>query len=314
MGQLIDGQWTDEDRRGVDAQGRFVRAESPWRRWVEADTNAEFAAAPGRYHLYVNVGCPWAYRTVLYRALKGLEDVISMSSTAPGMGRQGWTFLPDKDEAGDSLDDFTGHAHMHQVYSAADATFTGRITVPVLWDREQHTIVNNESSEIIRMLNSEFDAWAAHPEADYYPQALRPAIDAINERIYYGLNNGVYRAGFARSQAAYEEACREVFAELDDCESLLAEQRYLVGDTITEADWRLFSTLLRFDLAYYPVFRCNQRRLVDYPNLWAYARDLYQQPRVAQTVDWEAFKTIYWSRTGIVPLGPDDDWAAPHGR
>ncbi|MEM7218048.1 MAG: glutathione S-transferase C-terminal domain-containing protein [Pseudomonadota bacterium] len=313
MGQLVAGQWTDEDQRGVDAHGRFVRPDSPWRRWVTTDADAEFPAAAGRYHLYVNVGCPWAYRAVLYRALKGLEDVISMSCTAPGMGREGWTFL-DPDSDGASRDDFTGHAHMHQVYSAADGDFTGRVTVPVLWDRERQTIVNNESSEIIRMLNSAFDAWAAHPDIDYYPEPLRPEIDAINERVYAALNNGVYRAGFARSQSAYEAACREVFAELDACEARLSRQRYLVGERITEADWRLFSTLLRFDLAYYPVFRCNLRRLVDYPNLWAYARDLYQQPRVAETVDWDAFKGIYWSRVGMIPLGPDDDWHAPHGR
>ena len=191
--------------------------------------------------------------------------------------------------------------------------YTGRVTVPVLWDKRTERIVNNESSEIIRMLNSAFDRYADNA-IDYYPLDLRQQIDAINERVYSAINNGVYRAGFARSQTAYEEACENLFSEMDRLDGLLGSQRFLLGERITEADWRLFSTLLRFDLAYYSRFRCNLKRLVDYEHLWPYARDLYQQPRVAQTVDWHAFKAIYWSGTGIIPLGPQDDWAAPHDR
>lgn len=311
MGQLIDGQWADEPptaRQGKE--GQFERTESPWRDWVESDPTAKFGAESGRYHLYVNVGCPWAYRAVLMRNLKGLTEVISMSESQPGMGKQGWTFV---DAAGGSSDHFSGVKHLHEVYSNADAGFTGRATVPVLWDKKLNTIVNNESADILRMLNSDFSAFADNP-VDYYPTEQRDAIDAMNAHIYDGLNNGVYRCGFAGSQMAYNAAYREVFAELDRLERILANQRFLLGAAITESDWRLFSTLLRFDLAYYSRFRCNLKRVVDYPNLWAYARDLYQQPRVAETVDWEAFKGIYWSGTGIIPLGPEDDWAAPHGR
>lgn len=311
MGQLVNGEWTEETptaRQGKD--GRFEREQSPWRDWVRADSQAKFAAEPGRYHLYVNVGCPWAYRAVLMRSLKGLTDVIGMSKCIPGMGKQGWTFL---DDSGETLDEFSHAAHMHEIYTNADATFTGRVTVPVLWDTQHQTIVNNESAEILRMLNSEFAAFADNP-VDYYPADLRAEIDAMNAHVYHGLNNGVYRCGFAGSQSAYSAACRDVFAELDTLEAILADQRFLLGADITEADWRLFSTLLRFDLAYYSRFRCNLRRIIDYPNLWAYARDLYQQPRVSETVDWAAFKAIYWSGTGVIPLGPDDDWDAPHGR
>lgn len=311
MGQLVNGQWTQEPPRARNAgDGSFKRESSPLRHWVERDPEAAFPLAQDRYHLYVNVGCPWAYRTVLMRSLKGLENVITMSRAQPGMGPEGWTFL---DEQGQSSDDFTGHHHMHQVYTAGDATYTGRVTVPVLWDKEQQRVVNNESSEIMRMLNDVFAPYGDH-SVDYYPEALRSDIDAINARVYEHVNNGVYKAGFASSQSAYETAVQALFEELDRLEDHLATQRYLVAGQITEADWRLFSTLLRFDLAYYSRFRCNLRRIVDYPNLWAYARDLYQQPRVAQTVDWEAFKGIYWSGTGIIPAGPDDDWSTPHGR
>ncbi len=258
----------------------------------------------------MNVGCPWAYRTLLYRRLKGLEDAISISCTNPAMGSEGWTFL---DADGSSHDDYTGLDHMHQVYSAADPKFTGRVTVPVLWDKQAGTIVNNESSEIIRMLNAEFDAWG-RSDVDYYPEPLREEIDAVNARVYETVNNGVYRCGFARGQAAYEQAYDALFATLDSLEQRLAGRRYLVGDAPSEADWRLFSTLLRFDLAYYGLFRCNRQRLVDFEHLWAYARDLYQHPRVAGTVDFLAFKTIYWSRMGPIPKGPDIDWNEPHGR
>lgn len=314
MGQLVNGQWADETataRQGKN--GEFEREKSPWRDWVSADPQATFAAQSGRYHLYVNIGCPWAYRAVLMRNLKGLNNVISMSACRPGMGKQGWTFLT---ESGASTDDFSNHTHLHEVYTSADASFTGRVTVPVLWDKQTNTIVNNESEDILRMLNSAFSAFSDN-HADYYPDARRDDINSMNAHVYDGLNNGVYRCGFAGSQSAYDRACRDVFAELDLLEAILAKQRFLLGptiDDITEADWRLFSTLLRFDLAYYSRFRCNLKRIIDYPNLWAYARDLYQQPRVAETVDWSAFKEIYWHGTGIIPLGPLDDWEEAHGR
>jgi len=307
----VNGVWSEESpgaRQSKD--GKFEREASPLRRFVVSDPDAQFPAEADRYHLYVNVGCPWAYRAVLMRRLKGLDKVISMSCTQPGMGQQGWTFVaPD----GVSSDDFTQLREMHEVYVASDPRYTGRVTVPVLWDKKSHCIVNNESSEIIRMLNSEFNEFA-DDNTDYYPTHLQQDIDAINERVYARVNNGVYRAGFAGSQAAYVEACELLFSELDALDDLLANQRYLVGSQITEADWRLFSTLLRFDLAYYSRFRCNLKRIVDYPNLWPYARDLFQQPRVAQTIDWHAFKSIYWFGSGIIPLGPTDDWSAPHGR
>ncbi len=310
MGQLIDGVWSSEDLRIRSADGSFVRSESPWRRWITADGSSGFKAEPGRYHLYVNVGCPWAYRTVLFRRLKELDEVISMSCTNPAAGPEGWTF---RGEDGRSLDDFTGLDQVHQVYTCADPKFTGRVTVPVLWDKQRQTIVNNESSEIIRMLNREFDAWG-RADLDYYPEALRSEIDAINETVYAHVNNGVYRCGFAGTQEAYEAAYEALFATLDELEELLGRQRFLVGNTLTEADWRFLSTLLRFDLAYYGLFRCNRQRLVDFEHLWAYARDLYQHPGVAETVDVDAFKGIYWSRSGLVPKGPEIDWWLPHGR
>jgi putative glutathione S-transferase len=310
MGQLIEGVWRTEDRATNAADGSFTRPESPWRRFVTADGSSGFKAEPDRYHLYVNVGCPWAYRAVLVRALKGLEDVVSMSCTNPAMGEQGWTFLSAQ---GDTSDDYTHLEHMHEVYTNADPGFTGRVTVPVLWDKVTNTIVNNESPEIIRMLNSEFDEWG-RADLDFYPEPLRARIDELNAVIYETVNNGVYRCGFARSQGAYETAFDALFATLDELEARLGRGRYLMGDALTEADWRLFSTLLRFDLAYYGLFKCNRQRLVDYPCLWAYARDLYQHPRVSDTVDFQAFKTIYWSRSGIIPKGPHIDWTAAHGR
>jgi len=311
MGQLVNGAWSEEPPAARQSKdGNFEREASLLRRFVQADPSAEFPAAAGRYHLYVNVGCPWAYRAVLMRKLKGLESIVSMSCTQPGMGQQGWTFIAAD---GSSSDDFSHKRDMHEVYVASDSYYTGRVTVPVLWDKHSDSIVNNESSEIIRMFNSAFDDLTDN-RSDYYPAHLRADIDAINERVYARVNNGVYRAGFAGTQTAYAEACELLFTELAALDDLLAEQRYLVGNQITEADWRLFSTLLRFDLAYYSRFRCNLKRIVDYPNLWPYARDLYQQAGVAETVDWHAFKAIYWSGSGIIPLGPTDDWSAPHGR
>ena len=310
MGQLVDGRWSDRDQRVRNPDGSFARPASPWRRFVTADGSSGFPAEPGRYHLYVNLGCPWAYRTVLYRSLKKLEDVLSISCTRPAAGEQGWTFLR---EDGSSGDDLFGSAHLHEVYSRADPKFTGRVTVPVLWDKASGTIVSNESSEIIRMLNSAFDAWG-RAEVDFYPEPLRAEIDALNETIYENVNNGVYRCGFAGSQAAYDAAYDALFATLDELEARLSRRRYLVGDAPTEADWRLFATLARFDAAYYGLFKCNRQRLSDFANLWPYARDLYQHPGVAETVDFQAIKEIYWSRTGTIPKGPDLDWTEPARR
>ncbi len=301
--------WSEVDRRQA-ADGSYQRTDSPWRRFVTADGSSGFKAERGRYHLYVNVGCPWAYRTVLYRKLKGLEDVISISFVRPAAGEEGWTFLPTD---GGTSDDLFGFEHLHQVYTRADGNFSGRVTVPVLWDKEEQTIVNNESSEIIRMLNSEFDK-SAESGADYYPAPLREGIDRWNDTIYPNVNNGVYRCGFSSTQSAYEAAYDALFGTLDELDQRLGETRFLTGDEVTEADWRLLPTLQRFDLAYHGLFRCNERRLVDYPNLWPYARDLHQQEGVADTVDFEAFKQIYWSRTGVIPKGPDMDWSIPAGR
>jgi putative glutathione S-transferase len=273
-----------------------------------------FKAEPGRYHLYVSLACPWAHRTVIFRQLKQLESAISMSVTSWHMGEQGWTF--DKEE-GSSADSVNGAQKMQEIYLLADPKYTGRVSVPVLWDKERKTIVNNESSEIIRMLNAAFDAFT-NERADYYPEALRAQIDKINELVYPNINNGVYRAGFATAQAAYEEAFRNLFDALDEIEQILSRQRYVAGNAITEADWRLFCTLIRFDAVYYSHFKCNWRHIYEYPNLSHYVRDLYQVPGVAETVSLEQIKRHYYGSqrqvnpTGIIPVGPQLDFAAPH--
>lgn len=310
MGMLIDGQWTVEDRPRTGNGGEFIRPESPFR---AALGDPSFPVQAGRYHLFVNAGCPWAYRTILYRALKQLDGLISLSFTQPAAGPEGWTFLADP--RGDP-EPILGASHIHQVYSAADPNFTGRCTVPVLWDLEQGTIVNNESAEIIRMLDSAFDNFDGVDPARYYPAQLATEIDELNDWIYAAVNNGVYRCGFARTQTAYDEAYDVLFDALDRLDARLAERRYLCGEMITEADWRFFATLVRFDAAYYGQFRCNRNRLTDFENLWPYTRDLYQQPRVAETVDLNAIKGIYYgSRApGILPKGPLIDFAAPHHR
>ncbi len=316
MGKLIDGVWHDVGYDTKKTGGRFVRRESQFRNWVTADGSSGFAAEPGRYHLYVSLACPWAHRTLIYRRLKGLEAVIPVSVVHWHMAENGWEFGDGSDCTGDRLG---GRAYLHQLYSDAEADYTGRVTVPVLWDTRTHTIVNNESSEIIRMFNSAFDAWG-DAGLDLYPADLRGEIDALNETVFRKVNNGVYKAGFATSQAAYEEAFDDLFATLDELEARLARQRYLLGDRLTEADWRLFTTLLRFDPVYYGHFKCNQRRLVDYPHLWAYTRELYQVPGVAETVNFRHIKHHYYvshrtiNPTGIVPKGPDVDFAEPHGR
>ncbi len=308
MGMLIDGRWDDDDGARANDRGEFVRPVSPFRDAVGAP-DGRFPACSGRYHLVVNAGCPWAYRTILYRALKKLEPHIGISFTQPAAGPQGWTF----DAAGEPV---TGARHLHEVYSAARGDFTGRVTVPVLWDLEQNTIVNNESADIIRMLGSAFDGLEGVSSTDYYPAERAAEIDALNETIYVDVNNGVYRCGFARSQQAYDEAFERLFATLDELDGQLGSQRYLCGDAITEADWRLFATLVRFDTAYHGQFRCNRNQLVEFEHLWPYTRDLYQQPGVAATVDIDAIKGIYYGSRPprVLPRGPRLDFAAPHDR
>ena len=302
--------------------GEFIRRASGFRNWVTKDGEpgpsgiGGFKAEPGRYHLYVSYACPWANRTLIFRALKGLEDVISVSVVHPLLESKGWEFA---EYPGATLDGVNHFRYLYQAYAASDAYFNSAVTVPVLWDKQQNIIVNNESSEIIRMLNSAFDEFA-QSKADYYPAELRDEIDAINEVVYENVNNGVYRAGFASSQQAYDAAYDRLFATLDELDQRLASQRYLVGDQMTEADWRLFTTLVRFDAVYYNHFKTNKKRLVEYPNLWAYTRELYQVPGVAETVNMDHIKYHYFAShrsinpTGIVPKGPDIDFWLPHGR
>ena len=320
MGLLVDGVWQQDGVRTKD--GHFIRPSSAFRNWVTADGSAGpsgsdgFKAEPGRYHLYVALSCPWAHRTIIFRKLKALENVISMSIVSPDMLEHGWTFNKDEGSTGDSIN---GKAKLSEIYVMADPKYTGRVSVPVLWDKQRQTIVNNESSEIIRMLNSAFDAFT-NEHTDYYPKSLRAEIDRINDMVYPNINNGVYRAGFATGQDAYELAFRNVFDTLDEIEQILDRQRYLVGKQITEADWRLFCTLIRFDAVYYSHFKCNWRHIYEYPNLSNYVRDLYQVPGVAETVSLEQIKRHYYhsqlkvNPTGIVPVGPQLDFSAPHDR
>jgi putative glutathione S-transferase len=297
-------------------RGEFIRQESAFRNWITADGSSGYRAEPGRYHLYVSYACPWAHRTIIFRKLKGLEDVIGMTVVDPIRDERGWAFT---DEVG-GPDPVNGFRLLAEAYRATEPGFGGRVTVPVLWDKKTGRIVNNESSEIIRMLNSEFDEWATRRSVDFYPRALRAEIDAINANVYDNVNNGVYRCGFATSQEAYEEAYENLFAALERLEVRLAHHRFLVGETQTEADWRLFTTLVRFDPVYVGHFKCNERRLVDYPNLWAYTRDLYQTPGVAETVNLDHIKRHYYlthrtiNPTGVVPRGPVIDYTAPHNR
>jgi glutathionyl-hydroquinone reductase len=322
MGLLVDGKWQDRWYDTGESGGRFVRSDARFRHWVTPDGapgpsgEGGFAAEPGRYHLYVSLACPWAHRTLIFRQLKGLEGTIGVSVVHWHMGEQGWSFEEAPGATGDRLH---GSRYLHEVYTRAMPGYTGRVTVPVLWDQRRGTIVSNESSEIIRMLNSAFDGVGAKP-GDHYPAALRAEIDRVNERVYATVNNGVYRAGFATTQEAYDEAVTELFASLDWLEDRLSRQRYVAGERVTEADWRLFTTLVRFDPVYHGHFKCNLRRLVDYPALWAYARELYQWPGVAGTVNLEHIKRHYYGShksvnpTGIVPKGPLLDLDAPHGR
>jgi glutathionyl-hydroquinone reductase len=310
------GGWTKE----IGSTGDFKRQDSAFRDRVTADGSSGFPAAAGRYHLYVSLACPWASRALLVRRLKGLEDAIGLTIVDPYRDEQGWAFRPGTVSRPGESDPLHGWSFLSEAYLASDPAFDGRVTVPVLWDTVTGRIVNNESSEVIRMLNAEFDAFAKHPEVDLYPEDLRTEIDALNARIYPEINNGVYRSGFATTQEAYEEAVTTLFDALEWVEGLLAERRYLTGDRITEADWRLFMTLVRFDPVYVGHFKCNAKRIVDLPNLWAYTRDLYQQPGVADTVDLEHIKVHYYTThpsinpTRVVPVGPEIDWDEPHGR
>jgi len=320
MGLLVDGVWQQDGVRTKD--GQFIRPTSRYRNWVTPDGSAGptgdggFVAESGRYHLYVSLSCPWAHRTVIFRKLKGLENVISMSTVSPDMLQDGWTFDKATGSSGDSVN---GMSKLSEIYLLADPQYTGRVSVPVLWDKQRKTIVNNESSEIIRMFNTAFDA-LTNVHTDYYPEPLRAEIDRLNDMIYPNVNNGVYRAGFATSQGPYEEAFRNVFDTLDELEQILATKRYLTGPAITEADWRLFCTLIRFDAVYYSHFKCNWRHIYEYPNLSNYLRDLYQVPGVAETTSLEQIKRHYYGSqrqvnpTGIVPVGPQLDFSAPHDR
>ena len=322
MGLLQEGKWVDQWYDTKSTNGRFVRKAPQFRNWVTADGAAGpsgkggFKAEPGRYHLYVSLACPWAHRTLIVRALKGLEKMISVSVVHWYMAENGWTF-----DVGDSVvpDTVNGAQFLHQVYTKAKPDYSGRVTVPVLWDKHTKTIVSNESPEIIRMFNAAFDEVGA-VQGDYYPEHLRSEIDALNDRIYTTVNNGVYRCGFATTQAAYEEAIAPLFDTLDWLEDILSRKRYLTGGQITEADWRLFTTLIRFDPVYVGHFKCNIRRIADYPNLSNYLRDLYQQPGIARTVNMEHIKRHYYeSHTSInpsrvVPNGPDIDYKTPHDR
>mgnify|MGYP001546927872 CR=1 FL=1 len=304
-------------------KGEFVRWESGFRHWITPDGSpgpsgdGGFAAEAGRYHLYVSYACPWAHRVLIYRALKGLEGLIDVSAVHPDMLADGWTFATDFPGAtGDRLH---GVAFLRDIYTRADPVYTGRVTVPVLWDKAQDTIVSNESAEIIRMFNSAFDAITGNT-ADFLPEAQRTEIDAINARIYDTLNNGVYRCGFATRQEPYDAAVTELFDTLDWLEDRLSTRRFLMGDAPTEADWRLFPTLVRFDAVYHGHFKCNRARIVDYPNLWGYTRDLYQWPGIAGTVKMDhARRHYHYSHETInphriVPVGPKLDFTAPHGR
>lgn len=322
MGLLVDGQWQDKWYDTEASGGRFVREDAGFRNWVTADGSAGptgvggFKAEANRYHLYVSLACPWAHRTTIYRKLKGLEDMISLSVVHPFMGDKGWTFA---EGAGVIADPIVNASYLYEVYVAAKPDYTGRVTVPILWDKKTNTIVSNESSEIIRMLNSAFDE-AGATDVNFLPKALLAEIDTINEFVYSAVNNGVYKAGFATTEAAYKEAVVTLFDALDTLEARLADQRYLLGDTITEADWRLFTTLVRFDAVYVGHFKCNIRRIVDYPNLWGYLRDLYQVPGIAETVSIEHIKAHYYTShaninpTRIIPVGPVLDFNEPHDR
>ena len=322
MGLLVDGKWHDVWYDTKASKGRFVRSESQFRNWVTRDGSpgpsgrGGFRAEPNRYHLYVAFACPWAHRTLIMRKLKGLESLIGVSAVNSYMGAEGWTFAPAPEMIPDSVNRVE---KLYELYTLADPTYSGRATVPVLWDKHERTIVSNESAEIVRMLNSAFDGVGANHN-DFYPEDLRAEIDELNTFIYPNINNGVYRAGFATTQEAYEEAAKALFAALERIEGRLATRRFLTGDRFTEADIRLFTTLIRFDPVYNVHFKCNLHRVIDYPNLWGFVRDVYQMPGVADTVHIDFIKQHYYGShanlnpSRIVPIGPELNYETPHGR
>jgi glutathionyl-hydroquinone reductase len=322
MGLLVNGAWQDQSYDTKATGGRFERSETLFRNWITPDGaaglsgNGGFRAEAGRYHLYVSLACPWAHRTLIFRKLKKLEDLISVSIVHPLMLEEGWTF---DDYPGAIPDTVLGKKKLYEVYLEAKKDYSGRVTVPTLWDKQKRTIVNNESAEIIRMFNSVFNGLTGNRD-DYYPQALHAEIDAINARVYKSINNGVYRAGFASKQIAYEEAFADLFAALDEVEAILGRQRYLAGDRLTEADIRLFTTLVRFDAVYFGHFKCNLRRVADYHGLSNYQRELFQIPEIGSTVNFDHIKTHYYGShkqlnpTGIIPVGPELNLDMPHDR
>jgi len=311
MGKLVEGVWQDVWYDTKSSSGRFVRVDAGFRGWIENKADAQFAPESGRYHLYVSLACPWAHRTLIFRSLKQLQEHIDVTIVCPDMMSEGWKFgIPEP---------LFGHTKMHQIYTQAKLDYTGRVTVPVLWDKKTQTIVSNESSEIIRMFNSAFNELTGNDD-DYYPQHLRPLIDEWNTFIYPNINNGVYRCGFATTQEAYEEAYDSLFDALDKVEAHLATHRYLAGSVITEADWRLYTTLIRFDAVYVGHFKCNKKRIADYPNLNGYMKELYQVAGVKETTDFYHIKRHYYfshttiNPTQVVPVGPELDLESPHGR
>ena len=322
MGLLVDGKWVDQWYDTKSTGGKFVRSQAQFRNWITADGSAGpsgkagFKAESGRYHLYVSLACPWAHRTLIFRALKDLTDHIDVSVVHPDMLTEGWTFEHDGPAQGDAL---YGSEFAHNLYTRADPNYSGRVTVPILWDKHQETIVSNESSEIIRMFNSAFDDLTGN-QLDFWPQEMRTEIEEVNQRIYDTVNNGVYKSGFATSQEAYDAAVHPLFDSLDWLEDRLAANRYLMGDRLTEADWRLFTTLIRFDPVYHLHFKCNKKRIIDYPNLWAYTRELYQIEGVAETVHMgHIVRHYHYSHESInphriLPVNPDLNYLEPHGR
>jgi putative glutathione S-transferase len=318
MGMLVDGNWVADDQRLRNSgEGNFIRPNTQFRSHVTADGSSGFAAEPNRYHLYVSLSCPWAHRTLLLRALKGLEDSVPISIVAPWTLENGWTFESYPGATGDKAN---GSKYLYELYRKTHPNYTGRVTVPVLWDTKTNIIVNNESAEILRMLNGEFNAFARHPDDDYYPAETRGEIDDLNALIYSNVNHGVYRAGFAGRQDKYEGAVADLFKTFDMLDERLSDRRYLCGERATEADWRLFPTLIRFDAVYYIHFKCNVRRLIDYPNLFDYTRELYQTPGVAATVNFDHIKHHYYcsqvhiNPSGLVPVGPAQRFDIPHTR
>ncbi len=316
MGLLVDGKWQDKWYDTSKNGGKFERQASKFRDNVSNDEDAKYPVESGRYHLYVSLACPWAHRALIFRKLKGLEEHIDVSIVHPEMLDNGWEF---KEYPGSTGDKLYGFDYAHQIYTKAKPEITTRVTVPILWDKQTETIVNNESAEIIRIFNSGFNALTSNDD-DYYPEALRQEIDDINEMVYHDINNGVYKAGFATTQKAYEEAVNALFHALDIVEERLSKQRYLVGSNITEADWRLFTTLIRFDAVYHGHFKCNKKQIADYPNIYGYMKELYQVPGVAETVNFDHIKRHYYfshtmiNPTQIIPVGPEQDLMSAHGR